>query len=689
VAEVEIRPFQSPSEPDSTALLGSVHVESDLIGIALVAGVTQSDGWRVAADTLSFRYRESDLRAKAPFVASFLGDPRTVTVEGLDLEGSMGTLSADGRLDPQGATFRIDLDLLSPLGEDDRRPWPRRLAGSVVAARRDSVDVDLTATGFPPARRPTATALTAQVGPGGTTASVIVSVEDTEPVRADVRAPVVVDLVTARVDTLSGSWSADVELDHVTVPLRFDSIGAQTWIAPDEGDRVAFVTGTASLAGPPHSPTGSFDGTVDFPRGSNLRDREVEVSASLETPGLSGHLRWSDAGTSTAEVDASFPEFRLGDDFRPDLGSTLDLRVRENDFPLSDLDPFLSPGTHVQGRLSCDVHVTGSPEDAALGGWLEASDVEASDSHGDRAIGKGRIEFGGTLAAPKANGRLELSQGRINIPEPNRTLLDERGRAMLWSDPPPGQAPPDSTVAAPIESLDLGIDVSIPGSLILRGRGLDLNLSGELSLVLVNGHPRVEGELQATSGSLAFLGTRFEVDSGRAVFYGGETIDPTLDLVLSRQKDDVRAIVHITGRSSAPRLRLSSEPPMEEADILSQVLFGRGSSDLDGAETGFLQTQTAAALRMFAMPEVERELGARLGLDVVQLDAQGPESDELSLTVGKYLSSRALLQVDQGLERVGDSALRLEYWLTRHLKLETITSRQSHSGMELNWTKDY
>ena len=128
---------------------------------------------------------------------------------------------------------------------------------------------------------------------------------------------------------------------------------------------------------------------------------------------------------------------------------------------------------------------------------------------------------------------------------------------------------------------------------------------------------------------------------------------------------------------------------MEEADILSQLFFSRASSDLDRQQSGFLQTQAAAALRLFAIPGLERQLGWKLGLDVLQLGTRDNENQSLSLVVGKYLSPRALLTYDQPLESGNEVAVNLEYWLTRHIRLETRSSRRGQSAIEMNWASDY
>jgi autotransporter translocation and assembly factor TamB len=57
--------------------------------------------------------------------------------------------------------------------------------------------------------------------------------------------------------------------------------------------------------------------------------------------------------------------------------------------------------------------------------------------------------------------------------------------------------------------------------------------------------------------------------------------------------------------------------------------------------------------------------------------------------VGKYLSSRALLKYEQSLAERSSFLLNLEYFLSRHLKLETLLGQQTPSGVEFTWTDDY
>lgn len=671
-------------------------------GTATFVGTLEPGDSAVArVDTLAVTWGARDLRSQRPFAVRWDAAERAWSVRALELRGTLGSVLADGGAGPDSATFRTEIVLVDP----PRPPgvteasWPRP-AGIEAAARlvaRDSLTVRASV------RRMTFGTLgeldlhlTAGAGSGGITSELSLEQGEATPLTASVRVPRRIDATTRTAEAIAGRWSARVDVTDLPVPVRPSELADVRRLPGADFATTARVSGTADIQERDGSLAGSADLEMAFPDLPRLRKDRVALTAGLSSPGsdgppgLSGRVRWLREGVPTAEVDVALPNASgTASPFTVGAGDEIHAEATLKSWRLDDLDALLPPGTRLEGALSSSLRADGAPDDPNLDGWFEARDVVLSTARGDRARAKGRLEFAGRAKAAEVEGRLEVTQALFLVPEPPRVLHNAQGDALLWerdSTSAPDAAPP---AAAPVEALDLGIDVSIPGSCWIRGRGLDVEMAGDLSLVLSRGQPRVDGQLRAVRGTFSFLGNRFDVERGVATFYGTEAVDPDLDLVLSRRKGTVKAIVHVTGRTSAPVIELSSEPPLEEADIISHLLFGRASGDLDREQTGLLQSQASAALQMFAIPGLERQLGARLGLDVVQVRQRDDASEQFSVVVGKYLSPRALLKYDQGLDRSDDFSIDLEYWLTRHLRLETTTSRQNQSGVLLNWSVDY
>jgi hypothetical protein len=696
-----IRPLAPATEESRPPLLAALELEGDELGWAQVASVESGDHWRAQTDTLTLRVKDRHLRTERPFLVRWSPSDSGLSVEGLRLRGDLGSIRGDGGVGPAEGDLRVEIDLERPPKLDAWSVppglWPDRMTGWVEIARRDSVRADVVAAGLElgPLREVDAR-LTAETGSAGLFAHLDIEDGDARPLRVDGHAPFLLDVLAARATDTGGDLDVTLTANRLPLPERIDGAALRSYLEGESGGDGPRLDGTGALRGRPEAPAGRFDARVTFPGWPRLRDHDVRLEATVDssgTTGLAARLDWRRLGAPVASAQLEVPP-PFSPLAPPSPETPVRLLVRMNDTDLEDFGAFLPRTLRVSGRLGCDLRIEGVPRTAQIAGWLEGRGIGISTARGDRARAEGRVEFTGSLDAPQVVGKFTVSQGRLLIPDPPRALHDARGEALLWRRPPSPasvaapEAPP-TTGGPTLEVVDLGIDLTIPGAFWIRGRGLDVEMAGDLSLVLAGGRPRLDGELRAVRGTLSLFANRFDLERGRAVFYGDEANDPDLDIVLSRRKGDVRVQVRVTGRSSEPRLELSSEPAMEESDILSHLFFGRSSSDLDREQTGFLETQATAALQSFAIPGLERELGWRLGLDVVRLRARDDKSGGLSIVVGKYLSPRALLKYDQSLERGSDAIVNLEYWLTRHVRLETITGRQSQSGIEMNWSRDY
>jgi len=235
--------------------------------------------------------------------------------------------------------------------------------------------------------------------------------------------------------------------------------------------------------------------------------------------------------------------------------------------------------------------------------------------------------------------------------------------------------------------MDVDVELSIPAGFWIRGRGLDVELAGELEVTQRDGAPVVLGELGAIRGELMLLDRRFAVERGRAVFYGSAIVDPEIDLALASRQDDLLVRVLMTGTALQPQLRLVSEPEMAEGDIMARLVFGKPLDQLDENETGLVQDRALSVAQTFATARLEAMLSRQLGVDMLRLKTG--ETGGRSVEVGKYLSRRALLRYEQSLQAEQANALGLEYWLTRGFKLETSLSRTEQSGLDLKWSRDY
>lgn len=395
--------------------------------------------------------------------------------------------------------------------------------------------------------------------------------------------------------------------------------------------------------------------------------------------------------------------------FTLDAKEPLALRIEADDFDLDTLDPLLPANADLGGTVRALLTATGPLEDPTLEGELEATRVKLSLASGSNLLADARVEVAGTGRSPSVTGLIEVLRGRIIIPDPPKGMHPAEGEAVLWGDfaslPEPSPAAPEpvsvpradepaaAEVAATPEARRIrataDIDVLIPSGLWLRGRGLEVEMEGNLSVVQKDERPAIIGELRAVRGQYVFLGRVFQIETGRVTFYGGEEIDPSLDLILATRVEGATVRVLFTGTSQNPEIGFSSEPEMEEGDIIAFMLFGRPLDELDSDQMNLLQRRAADFAASYGTAQLEARLSRQLGVDMVTIRRGQSGNGASALVLGKYLSRRALLRYEQSLETTALFFVNLEYFLNRHLKIETMIGSRNQSGIEFNWTTEY
>ncbi len=127
-------------------------------------------------------------------------------------------------------------------------------------------------------------------------------------------------------------------------------------------------------------------------------------------------------------------------------------------------------------------------------------------------------------------------------------------------------------------------------------------LTGKLKLAGTNVKPVLLGALETAEGSQAFFrGQAFSISRG-VVQFGAQ--DTTFDLTAQSQVREYLVKVKGFGKLDDPKLSLSAEPPLPEADIISLLTLGVTSRERATAEAG----AGLAAEALFQASGLEREV---------------------------------------------------------------------------------
>ncbi|MEM9122595.1 MAG: translocation/assembly module TamB domain-containing protein, partial [Pseudomonadota bacterium] len=240
--------------------------------------------------------------------------------------------------------------------------------------------------------------------------------------------------------------------------------------------------------------------------------------------------------------------------------------------------------------------------------------------------------------------------------------------------------------------IDLDVTVRIPGRAFVRGRGLESEWQGDLSVRGTAARPEVLGDLSTVRGTFDFAGRSFLIERGAIGFDGLVPPDPRLDVEMRTEVEDIEAILLVTGRATSPDLSVTSEPSRPSDSVLALVLFGKDISELNTFEV----VRLANAVRSLqsgggfdAVGSVRRSLG----VDQLELDlGGGGESagglDSASVKLGKYVTDTIFVGVKRGI-RSGESAVAVEVDVTDSITMETEVNQQSDSSIGFNWKWEY
>jgi translocation and assembly module TamB len=276
---------------------------------------------------------------------------------------------------------------------------------------------------------------------------------------------------------------------------------------------------------------------------------------------------------------------------------------------------------------------------------------------------------GQAAARMDATGSIKLHRMDINIPDslpPSVATLNVRRPGQKPAARPTGPAPPPSSV-------HLAIDVDAPSSIFVRGKGLNAEMAGKLTIRGTSTTPLVDGGFTLRRGDFSLAGTDLNFTKGDVTFNGsGLTggIDPSLDFEADTYSGNITATLQITGYADAPKIALSSIPDLPQDEVLAHLLFGQSMSQLSPLQIA----EIGAALADIAglTGSGEGPLGAirkNLGLDRLSVGG-GTGGAGTSVEAGRYVAKGVYVGTKQSTSGAGTQA-QVQIGLTRRLKLNT------------------
>ncbi|MGQ0760460.1 MAG: translocation/assembly module TamB domain-containing protein [Acidobacteriota bacterium] len=421
----------------------------------------------------------------------------------------------------------------------------------------------------------------------------------------------------------------------------------------------------------------------------------------------------------------------------------------------------LSPDVFSSGVARLFIRITGSYEDPRFLGTAEVTGASVSVFSGDQTItlsnltglirfnsnqaqierltgtlGGGRVTAsGGALLAGSARGRFALNlrgenvtlnypkdfrstvtadlslngdmtnqfiTGYVNVKRTEYTkdidladLIDQRPETTIEEG---GQFSFAETAVLS------GVRVEGRNALVMRNNLGNVVASINLRLDGPIGAPVIQGRVTATSGTLNFRNSPYELTRGLVDFPGRLSADPVLNIAGESVIRGYRVRVAITGPLSNPNTTVGSEPALPQADVVSLILTGSLSSSEQNtsvlAQSGL---GTAASLLTDAIinTPISRATNKLFGLSRLEINpviSGAGTTPTARLTVGQRISKDVTVTYSTSLASDPNHVLAVEYRVSNRLSFiaqyeqgsqRNLSNRNNNFSFEIRFRKRF
>ena len=345
---------------------------------------------------------------------------------------------------------------------------------------------------------------------------------------------------------------------------------------------------------------------------------------------------------------------------------------------------------------------------------VSAQNFKILDNQYGHIIIDSDVRVSGDATKPQITGSITAQTGRLEVDQ----LLDELTKTPYSTSPtiattteatPGGAATPPAKASAAVASpalydaATIDVALNLPDDLLLRGRDMQTSYSriglGNMNITVggdlhirkdPGGEPDIIGTVSVVRGFYEFQNRRFDVLRDSEIrFLGNKPIDPSVQVGAQRIISGVTAIVNIRGTARQPIVSLSSQPPMDEADVLSLIVFNQPINQLGAAERLNLAQRAGSMAAGYIATPLANSIADALDLDLFEIRPEGGINGQPSIALGQQIGSRLFVSFQQDFGSADHSQLSFEYRISELLRLvSTLTqgAQQVHGTQRIDTT---
>jgi autotransporter translocation and assembly factor TamB len=238
---------------------------------------------------------------------------------------------------------------------------------------------------------------------------------------------------------------------------------------------------------------------------------------------------------------------------------------------------------------------------------------------------------------------------------------------------------------------NMGLDISLTKRepLVVDNNLAKLELSPDLRLTGKAASPVVSGRCKVDSGTIYYRKNEYEIKKGVIDFINPYSIEPEFDIESSAKIRKWTVTLKISGTPEKLEFDLSSNPALDDNDILSLVILGNVTKNVSASQAA--KRPAAEMLGEMLASTFSDEIKSVSGLDILEAgDNQSEEEDLTRVTIGKKLSKRLAVKysVDSRAGEISQKAIA-EYKLLENILLNGFRDSNGIYGGELQYRLEF
>ena len=419
-----------------------------------------------------------------------------------------------------------------------------------------------------------------------------------------------------------------------------------------------------------------FDGVV--PTVSQIGGKlnsEIDASGTFAQPRIKGFLNLENGSAKVASLRS----------FKKTL---IKVKFSESGISLDQLESDIGGKIRASGELANlmeprkTFRFTASTNDVLLAALRSPSPTVDS-----------KIAIDGEINPEQVVTNVKINEMRVVIPKlesgKSSQSLDRNADIVV-------QGLPEATVSKKVVqkapgTRDFVVNLDAPRNVWLEGPDVLIELSSKLKMEKSVDEFLIDGNVSTVrKGRVSFLSKEFTIDQGGVEFKNATAGEGTLDIAASHPVDDVLVRLFVKGRVAKPDIILSSEPALEQFEIVSLLFGSKGSGNAPPQEA--VTAGATSLLTSYISSQLQTAFARTVPL-AVSLTLPAGENNEGSVEVGRYLLPDLFVSFERkfGADEIGKNAneVKFDYQLSRKWDLEGYYGDGQEGGVDLLWKQRF